>query len=83
MRRTTSTRRRVRCTITLMPGREPWLHIEHVAGSFKVPWHATVLDVFDGISAGWQGKPRGRPGDGGSVTISRSEYRELLDAAGR
>lgn len=68
----------IQCEVKLGPGAEPWLFVRHRRGMFRVPGSTTVLDMLEGLKCGWNEASFSRKGDGGSVTISREYYAELL-----
>jgi len=53
-------KRRVQVALTLMPGAEAWIRVEHSKGWFKVPAFVPVEEVLRGALAGWQATPTRR-----------------------
>ncbi len=51
-------KRRVQVTLTLMPGAEPWVRVEHDRGWFKVPGDAQIVEVLDGALKHWSSTTR-------------------------
>jgi len=51
-------RERVQVVLVVLPGAEPWLKVEHSAGWFKVPLHASAEEVVRGARERWTQTPK-------------------------
>lgn len=52
--------RRTTVTLTLMPGAEPWIRVQHSRGWFKVPAGVAASEILRGVSEGWSAGTRRR-----------------------
>jgi hypothetical protein len=72
------TRARVQVVLELMPGAEPWLLVKHEKGHFKLPPHASVVEIWQGAVDRWGTTcPRPLASSEPTVRVRLSEWREL------
>ena len=65
-------------TLTLMPGSEPWVRVQHPKGWFKVPAFVPLAEVLTGALEGWSATTKRRVSlAGGTVRISAVELAAL------
>ena len=48
-------KRRWQVQLTLMPGSETWVRVEHAWGHFKLPADAPIHEMLRGIDGRWNG----------------------------
>lgn len=70
-------KRKVQVTLTLMPGAEMWVRVEHPTGWFKVPGSVTIQEVLAGALIGWSGEVRGRKSGEATVRVPLSVWLKL------
>lgn len=76
-------RARVQLVLTLMPGPEPWLRVEHSRGWFKVPADVAGLLILQLASEGCVANPKKPRRASSFVRISAEHLAELqAQAAG-
>lgn len=67
-------RRRVQVQLTLMPGAEPWIRVEHAWGSFKLPAQCSIQEVIRGVEERWTSAPHKVKTAPSWYRVSVSEY---------
>ena len=70
-------RKKVAVTLTLMSGKEPWIHVQHATGWFRVPADVSLLLVHQGVIEGWNQERRQAPRAPTWIRIRAEELEEL------